>query len=398
MLGRLRASLMLRTLLAVLTAALAVGILALVLAGRVADRWERRRQREILEAQLDGVESVASAACFVQDRGLADQIVGRLVATGTIQTAILRTGSTELAKATRGGADPAHGLPVVSRRLQSPFIKQLQVGELVLTPDPRMAEKLASRTAFLLRVVVVGLTGSLVLTLAYTLHRTVVRPIALLSDRLHWLDAETGALLYSPPGHERDEIGRLVGDVNALLERLVSVIRQERELSERVDANLRDPLTGLPNRLGGEQVCAKRWAQGCAGLTLMRVNLDGFRHVNQNHGRRAGDAVLRQVALRLSALVGAPDLLARLGGDEFVLVLDGLTDETAAEHLVRKLIQAVGAPMALPGGAAIQVGASVGVVLHPGQEPSWPALLRRAAMAVEQAKRSGPNAARIYSS
>ena len=79
---RIRSSLMLRTTLAVLVAAVVVGMVALALAGRVASRWERRRQLETMENQMDGVESVASAACFVEDRGLAEQIVWSLVLQG----------------------------------------------------------------------------------------------------------------------------------------------------------------------------------------------------------------------------------------------------------------------------------------------------------------------------
>jgi diguanylate cyclase (GGDEF)-like protein len=507
---RIRSSLMLRTTLAVLVAAVVVGMVALALAGRVASRWERRRQLETMENQMDGVESVASAACFVEDRGLAEQIVQRLVATRTVQSAILRTGTTELAKATRGRLDLVHGPQLVSRRLQSPFIKQVQVGELVLAPDPQQAEQLGARTAFLLRVVVLGLTGTLVLTLGFTLHRSIVRPIALLSDRLHRLDAETGALLYFPPGHEQDEIGGLVRDVNALLERLVLAITQERELSERVKADpgrleaarglgtgvfvadregalkawtpallqlleeppapakgdlvqrlfgaqgaqvdaclarcrneairvkqtlslgapgapgqrwlqlcldpiegnliqglladvtplpaspLFDPLTGLMNRPGAEQAWDRRWAKGDGALALMLVNLDHFKRINQSHGREAGDAVLGQVAQRLGAQTGDGDLLARLGEDEFLLVRDGVTSESAALTLARQWIQAIGAPVVLPGGDTVQLGASVGVVLHRGPEPSWPALLRRAAVAVEQAKQAGRNAAMAF--
>ena len=231
---RIRSSILLRTILAVVAVAMVVGLLALGAAGRVASRWERVHQREAVEAQMDGVESDASAACFVEDKGLAAQIVTRLVATRNVQAAILRSRTAVLAEASRGDSVLDLGPLAVVRRINSPFFKEVPVGELVLVPDLGEAAKLGARTAFLVRMVVLCLTVALALAMAFTVQRSILLPIASLSRRLHQLQAETGATLTPPHGHDKDEIGQLVTDVNALVERLVILVEHERMLSGKL--------------------------------------------------------------------------------------------------------------------------------------------------------------------
>lgn len=102
-----------------------------------------------------------------------------------------------------------------------------------------------------------------------------------------------------------------------------------------------DHLTGLLNRVGLERSADPLLAQSerrASALTVVVLDLDGFKAVNDRQGHAAGDAVLRTIALSWERLLRRSDVAARIGGDEFVLVLPD-TDASAAEELVRRLLQ-----------------------------------------------------------
>ncbi|MFO1270803.1 MAG: EAL domain-containing protein [Rubrivivax sp.] len=157
-----------------------------------------------------------------------------------------------------------------------------------------------------------------------------------------------------------------------------------------------DPLTGVPNRALLEDRLlqsarrAERGAQASGGaerLALLFIDLDGFKPVNDVYGHAAGDAVLRQVAERLGALVRESDTLARLGGDEFVLLFDGVAGAAEAVAAARRALDAMAVPFEA-GGRAVTLSASIGIVLHPGQAEA-DHLLASADAAMYAAKRAG---------
>jgi diguanylate cyclase (GGDEF)-like protein/PAS domain S-box-containing protein len=151
-----------------------------------------------------------------------------------------------------------------------------------------------------------------------------------------------------------------------------------------------DALTGLANRTRFEQrlaEVAERCQAGGQGATLLFIDLDRFKAVNDTLGHPAGDAVLQAVARRLRRCLRAEDLVARLGGDEFAVLLDGLTDEAVVQRIVRTLEDAVRAPVAV-GDTTASVGASIGTAtLAPGAADAA-AALALADAAMYRAKRS----------
>jgi signal transduction histidine kinase/ActR/RegA family two-component response regulator len=214
----MRTSLLLRTAIVALVVTLLVGLAALALAGRVAHRRETAHQREVMQALLDVVEPSASAACFAEDQALAKEVVRGLVKTRNVQSASLRSGDRMLAQASRegaGGAAPEDA--PLTRSLVSPFGSQVVLGELTLVPDPRESERQVQRTVTLVRIVVLSLALGLGLALAISVNRSIVAPLTALSGQLHRLEKEEGPMLALPKGHEGDEIGQLVRDVNALV-------------------------------------------------------------------------------------------------------------------------------------------------------------------------------------
>lgn len=153
----------------------------------------------------------------------------------------------------------------------------------------------------------------------------------------------------------------------------------------------RDALTGLPNRL----LLRERFEQdmrvvmlGRQALALHFLDLDGFKGVNDRFGHPAGDALLRQVAERLGALVRAEDMVGRLGGDEFVVIQCpvGHVDET--EMLARRVIRQLSATYDV-GGVPMDISVSVGIALAPEHAGNWDDLAVCADAALYRSKKSG---------
>ena len=153
-----------------------------------------------------------------------------------------------------------------------------------------------------------------------------------------------------------------------------------------------DYLTGLPNRralhthanarLGVPPVGAKQ-----QHVALLLLDLDRFKEVNDSLGHHVGDQLLVQVGARLSEHLRAGDLLVRLGGDEFAILLGG-TGHREAAAVADKLCQALAEPFALEH-IAVRTSGSIGIALYPDDGPDLNTLLRKADLAMYQAKASG---------
>jgi diguanylate cyclase (GGDEF)-like protein len=136
--------------------------------------------------------------------------------------------------------------------------------------------------------------------------------------------------------------------------------------------------------------------RGGAAITVMMIDLDRFKAVNDTLGHAAGDALLVEVGRRLQSTIRETDLLARLGGDEFAIIQEGgQSQHEGAIALAVRIIQAIAKPFDLDGVEA-SVGASIGIAMGPehGRDPE--ALLKHADLALYNAKDNGRNDFRIY--
>lgn len=173
----------------------------------------------------------------------------------------------------------------------------------------------------------------------------------------------------------------------------------ERQQLERLrDQQAReDVLTKLPNRRALDERLPDAMARARRAekpLAVLFMDLDGFKAINDAHGHAVGDELLRVIGKRLMQAVRETDYVARWAGDEFVLLLEG-SDSTAIATLANKLVQLIEKPMTV-GDAALNVSVSIGVALYfPASAETANELLKRADVAMYDAKRSGKAQVRI---
>ena len=187
------------------------------------------------------------------------------------------------------------------------------------------------------------------------------------------------------------ELQSLVTERTAELEQRSQQLRESQLQLERIAYV--DPLTGLSNRRLFEKELRHGVAMvaregGC--LTLLLIDLDGFKKVNDQLGHDAGDALLVETALRLTHSVRETDRVARLGGDEFAIVLTGACELATVEVICRRILTSISAPFTYKE-ATLQVSASIGSVQCPSQGTATETLYKAADVALYEAKRSGRN-------
>ncbi len=183
-----------------------------------------------------------------------------------------------------------------------------------------------------------------------------------------------------------------------LLGALVYPLRNALLYHQAVQASRRDPLTGLWNRLAFDEALAREVElarRAHRPLSLVVLDVDHFKHINDQYGHDAGDAILRCIAATAQRCCRASDMVFRYGGEEFVLLL-GNTDQMGACRLAERLRRQVARSQCLYDGVPLRATVSLGVAAwRDGEDGEH--LFRRADEALYQAKAAGRNRVRGYS-
>ena len=184
-----------------------------------------------------------------------------------------------------------------------------------------------------------------------------------------------------------DERGRFLG-FRGIGTDLTEQRRSEQEISRLARF---DSLTGLPNRALMRKTldeALRNAARRQKGCSLFLIDLDRFKNVNDTLGHPIGDALLRQVAQRLTSVMGNHGQIGRLGGDEFKAVLPGTVEAGLLESLAKTLIEQVSRPYSIEG-HRVTIGASVGIAIGDPGRACADSLVRNADLALYAAKAAG---------
>ncbi|WP_181704614.1 bifunctional diguanylate cyclase/phosphodiesterase [Chthonobacter rhizosphaerae] len=220
------------------------------------------------------------------------------------------------------------------------------------------------------------------------------RPIASLA----WTDRSPGDEAYANAVPPALGVLALLGGVMAVLvwtswRNLKSVYRGE---EDALHASLHDPLTGLANRAAFQRHLDEALAATDAeAVSVIFVDLDGFKETNDTYGHETGDTLLRVVAAAFRATLGGGGFLARIGGDEFAVVTTGFEAGRRASLSAERMIATLEHPLDI-GGRAVAVGASIGIAVADEETMSAVELVRRADVAMYAAKERGKQQAVIY--
>ena len=175
---------------------------------------------------------------------------------------------------------------------------------------------------------------------------------------------------------------------------------QRRERADTTRLSQFDSLTGLANRLRMStrlQILLTGYKVAQRPCSLLMLDLDRFKHINDTLGHPTGDALLQQVAQRLQRIVGSKGEIGRLGGDEFQIFIPDEDDRSELGSLASYIIQMLSQPYVIEGNSCV-IGASVGIAIAPFDGEDVDDLVRSADLALYAAKAGGRGQFRFYSS
>jgi diguanylate cyclase (GGDEF)-like protein len=177
------------------------------------------------------------------------------------------------------------------------------------------------------------------------------------------------------------------------------ITERRRAEAEIIHLARHDVLTGLANRAEFNarlEEASRRLKRNGGGISVMMIDLDRFKTVNDTLGHLAGDSLLNEVGRRLQSTIRETDVLARLGGDEFAIIQEGGADQRdGAIALAVRIIEAISVPFDLNGHEAY-VGTSIGIAMAPEDAVEPDELLKRADLALYSVKSSGRNDFKLF--
>ncbi|CAM2904928.1 bifunctional diguanylate cyclase/phosphodiesterase [Skermania piniformis] len=177
-------------------------------------------------------------------------------------------------------------------------------------------------------------------------------------------------------------------DVSGIVLNIHNVTDRKELENQLVHQAFHDALTGMSNRAHFRDRLERAFADrdsAAAGVTVLFMDLDGFKTINDTLGHGAGDAVLREVAQRIIAVVGESAVVARIGGDEFGILVEGSPDHCFLADLAGRITAALNEPFRLDG-REMHLGGSIGIANLTADVDSAEQLLRNADLAMYEAK------------
>ena len=252
------------------------------------------------------------------------------------------------------------------------------------------------------------LTGMQVSCVVLDATTPALEPVAVLA-RLKAARADVPAVVVGADGNStlalaavqagaQDVLAREGLDAASLERSIRYAIERKRTEVQLAHMALHDHLTGLPNRsLFDDRLehALRRRRDGKPGVAVLFIDVDGFKRINDSLGHSAGDAALREAAVRIRSAVRPHDTVARLGGDEFTVLCEDLDGDGDALSIGDRIIEALARPVAIHDSDVV-LRASVGVALAGAADVRPEELLRHSDDAMYQAKARGGGRPQLY--
>ncbi|WP_394388447.1 putative bifunctional diguanylate cyclase/phosphodiesterase [Shewanella woodyi] len=381
--------------------AIAIFIVEIALVGVSARDQLKASQKEL----LDSVEQPAANAVWALDDNLAKQTLEGVLKVQHVGSAVIELDDGSMfVSVSSPNLHPSifeklshrlfGDLKEISRSLLRPFYfegteKQQLIGTLTVFYDTQgLTDSLFSQLKFSL---IATLARALLITLVLSVvfHRFLTRPIAHISEAIDKIepDSPDENLLPVDKSHIDDELGLVTSKFNQILIQFSQTQSKLRKMATR------DPLTGLPNRtllLETIAVTIQRARVHKNQFSMVFIDLDRFKNVNDSLGHALGDKFLARIARVLERVVGDKGTVARLGGDEFVILADEIQTPDQAADFVDSLLIQLNTPMQL-NEHTIHPAASVGISIYPDDGMTAEDLIRHADIAMYSAKAAGSN-------
>jgi diguanylate cyclase (GGDEF)-like protein len=363
----------------------------------------RRATVQAVEVQANIIRDNTAAALMFRDPASATEVLDTLRASpGIVQAVLTLPDGSIFAQDTRSGARPVKAPPSLRHVEQalisnvgiqverSVQLKSETVGWLMLEGNlDELNDRIRLYALFIVlsTLVVLALARSLV----QRLIASITHPLSRLVKLTHNV-TRNGDYTLRETVNSRDEIGDLSQAFNTMLSHIHERDARLHQLAYQ------DHVTGLTNRHyfkeRAEEAVNRALSTG-SRCSLMFIDLDRFKAVNDTLGHDIGDELLQVVALRLTALLRSGDVVCRIGGDEFAVIIEHIHDHAFVVALAQKMVHAVAQVVQLRG-HEIGVGASIGISVCPDHADNMSDLLRSADEAMYKAKSRGRGQFCVY--
>jgi diguanylate cyclase (GGDEF)-like protein len=262
-----------------------------------------------------------------------------------------------------------------------------------LARDSIQSELASARSAQQRQTIILAVlwivSGAFTLALGRRFARGVLQPI---QDLWHSADRfSNGEMHHRAVVGRADELGQLALRFNAMAD---SVAANHERLTLQA---FHDSLTGLTNRAGflRELHAAFSDSESPPMPSVLFIDLDDFKFVNDSMGHDAGDSLLVEVAKRLEQACRSTDIITRLGGDEFAVLIDNMNGNMLGEDVALRILDLLAEPFTIQG-TPVRVGASIGLATRTNTTMTVDELIRRADIAMYTAKGRGKNRLEVF--
>jgi len=380
---------------------------AVIIMGFVFGIYDYRAQKQDMINELSAVAGVvarrsSAAVSFMDSTRATENLTGTII-TGRVAYACIQ--NTTLANGTVLGEIPAPGYDCVRElpgRTAAQFVgdklvlentievNSQEVGFLKMVMD---TDQLSQRIAGLVVTLAISALGAIVISFFITnqYQHALYDPIVDLGEVAKKVTKDRDYQIRANK-LSNDEIGSTVDAFNTMLE----ILQDDKDQLERMAYY--DTLTSLPNRRLFMEKLARALAHSRMKEKLFGVifiDLDNFKWVNDNLGHDMGDLLLKVIAKRTQSAVRDIDTVARLGGDEFTVILFELNDVREGETICQRILDALKPEVQLRDHTH-NAGASLGLAVNHGANEDVDSIIKKADLAVYDAKNAGKNCYRTY--